>query len=184
MKRVLVCRSSRTKVVGEANIYIRGKPESKRSWRPEQSIQPINCIKSSYRLYTPICISLLLSVNMKFSSAAVLSSLAFLSDFALAQTVQSKPFHLTIVSDNKTYNGMGLSTCHEGAAIESLCVAKTSAVYHLNTTKSQTAPIKGDSVSGVLTWVLPSSMFSTPAILGVRLKSCEYLPCTPRPSRV
>lgn len=39
-------------------------------------------------------------------------------------TSQSDPFNLYICSDNATYNGAGLFACHEGAAIEGLCVTQ------------------------------------------------------------
>ncbi|CAL5868417.1 uncharacterized protein PFLUO_LOCUS2642 [Penicillium psychrofluorescens] len=90
---------------------------------------------------------------MKF--AAALSALA-LVHAAVAQTIQSKPFELMIQSSNKAIHGKKLlASCHEGAAIESLCVTGgDSSRYFLNTTKGS-SPVKGYTTSGLLVWNLP-----------------------------
>ncbi|KID82251.1 hypothetical protein MGU_10415 [Metarhizium guizhouense ARSEF 977] len=87
-------------------------------------------------------------------STAVLGSLA-LGGLAAAQTVQSKPFNLLVQSDSKELDGRALSTCHTGAAIESICLLKDAkAVFNLNTTEgAQPGP---GGLSGVLAWTLPS----------------------------
>ncbi|KAJ5690181.1 hypothetical protein N7462_004573 [Penicillium macrosclerotiorum] len=88
-------------------------------------------------------------------SIAALSSLLLLG-VATAQEIQSKPFNLVIQSDKKALNGEKLAACHSGAAIESLCLAGGSgSQFYLNTTKGETAPIKGDGLPGALVWNLP-----------------------------
>jgi hypothetical protein len=50
--------------------------------------------------------------------------LALTVSTATAQfTNQSAPFNLILLSHNKTLNGSALGACHEGAAIEGLCLA-------------------------------------------------------------
>ena len=52
---------------------------------------------------------------------------AVLAGTALAQYTQynitSKPFHLRTLSHDEKYDGTYLVACHEGAAIEALCIA-------------------------------------------------------------
>jgi hypothetical protein len=60
----------------------------------------------------------------------------FLACTALAQyNVTSKPFHLRTLSHDEKYNGTYLYACHEGAAIEGLCIGDKNAsaayTYHL-----------------------------------------------------
>jgi hypothetical protein len=76
---------------------------------------------------------------MKTTILAVLGALA---SMATAQdepyyNVTSKPFHLVVKSaTNKTLNDRTLSPCHEGAAIEALCLGgkklSTASVYNFN----------------------------------------------------
>jgi hypothetical protein len=90
-------------------------------------------------------------------SASFLASLA-LGSIASAKDVQSKPFNLIIQSGSKELNGRAFATCHEGAAIESICLLKDSkTAFHLNTTQgAQPGP---GGLAGVLTWELPSRTF-------------------------
>ncbi|KAG6038696.1 hypothetical protein E4U41_003864 [Claviceps citrina] len=71
------------------------------------------------------------------------------------QDIQSRPFHLVIQSADKSLNGSAFSTCHTGAAIESICLYRGSnATFHHNTTEGvQPGP---GGVPGLLTWELPS----------------------------
>lgn len=98
---------------------------------------------------------------MRFSVPAL--SL-FLAASAVAQfDKQSAPFHLVIVSDNKTVDGDTLSSCHEGAAIESLCLSNSNSnskpqpappgIYTFNTSDTQ-------STSGYLTYELHGGNFN------------------------
>ncbi|KAH7135839.1 hypothetical protein B0J11DRAFT_172058 [Dendryphion nanum] len=96
-------------------------------------------------------------------------ALAF-STLATAQfNNQSAPFHLYLVSEDKTIDGDTLSTCHEGAAISSLCLSNS-------TTVSKTAPLPASTFTfnssdqvvtpnatlgapGWLTWLLVGGNF-------------------------
>ncbi|CAG8978216.1 hypothetical protein HYALB_00011797 [Hymenoscyphus albidus] len=71
--------------------------------------------------------------------------------------IQSPPFYLTLKSLNTTLDGLYLTACHEGAAIESLCLSQpfttnfTYAHFYYNTSSSENS-----STSGLLTWILPA----------------------------
>jgi hypothetical protein len=54
-------------------------------------------------------------------STSVAAALTVLASTANGRVVNSKPFYLVLESDNAKLDGTALSTCHEGAAIESLC---------------------------------------------------------------
>jgi hypothetical protein len=58
---------------------------------------------------------------MKVPATFVAAILAGLASTVSAAVVKSKPFYLVLESDNSNLDGTALSTCHEGAAIESLC---------------------------------------------------------------
>jgi hypothetical protein len=87
--------------------------------------------------------------------AAALSALALIHA-AAAQTIQSKPFELVIQSSSKEIHGKKLlASCHEGAGIESLCLAgNTGSNFFLNTSKGEYAPVKGYTTDGSLVWNL------------------------------
>jgi hypothetical protein len=80
---------------------------------------------------------------------------------------QSEPFHLVLVSENATVNGDTLSSCHTGAAIESLCLSNSNstskpepipaAVFTFNTSESVFVPNATLGVPGIVTWTLPAS---------------------------
>jgi hypothetical protein len=82
--------------------------------------------------------------------------LAFVASQAVAQyTNQSAPFNLVLSSSNTTLNGALLGACHEGAAIEGLCLnigsdaAASYNQYTFNYTTEQTPdPVLG--VTGIL----------------------------------
>ena len=76
------------------------------------------------------------------------------SQVAAQYTNQSAPFYLIVHSKNSTLNGSSLVTCHEGAAIEGLClngpITDTNSAYstfQFNTSSYGT--------QGVLTFSLP-----------------------------
>lgn len=75
--------------------------------------------------------------------AFVISVLAVVTAVKAQYTNQSAPFTLSICSPNATYDSAALYSCHEGAAIEGLCVtqggtaiqeqgAPTGSQYYLN----------------------------------------------------
>lgn len=96
-----------------------------------------------------------------FSTAAVLS----LASSGLAQTMkQSKPFQLQLQSADKNLNGKQLGACHEGAAIEGLCVTAAGKptdynTYHFNTTSNQVVQNKKLGPTGALTYNLHGGNF-------------------------
>ncbi|KAF2798495.1 hypothetical protein K505DRAFT_321855 [Melanomma pulvis-pyrius CBS 109.77] len=77
---------------------------------------------------------------------------------------QSNPFHLVLVSKNKTINGDTLSACHAGAAIESLCLTNSVSVskpnpiavgvFYFNTSDQVVTPNATLGAPGILTYVL------------------------------
>jgi hypothetical protein len=101
---------------------------------------------------------------MKTTILAVLGALA---SMASAQdepyyNVTSKPFHLVVKSaTNKTLNDRTLSPCHEGAAIEALCLGgkklSTASVYNFNTSSYTTPTNSAIGDTGILTWLLPTA---------------------------
>ncbi|CAG8956724.1 hypothetical protein HYFRA_00012268 [Hymenoscyphus fraxineus] len=80
--------------------------------------------------------------------------------------IQSPPFYLTLKSSNASLDGMYLTPCHEGAAIESLCLSGpittnyTYAHFFYNTSSSEESP-----TSGLLTWILPAVDLNVPSSL-------------------
>jgi hypothetical protein len=93
--------------------------------------------------------------------------------FAAAANAQfynetSKPFQLVLTSNDTTINGSTLSTCHIGAALESLCLSNSNttsnpnpiapATFNFNTTADPFAPNATLGVPGILTWTLQSSI--------------------------
>ncbi|KAG5999425.1 hypothetical protein E4U21_006818 [Claviceps maximensis] len=89
-------------------------------------------------------------------AATFLASLAAASGIVLGQDIQSKPFILVIhESSDKTLQGQTFSTCHSGAAIESICLYRgTNATFNHNTTEGvQSGP---GGMPGILTWNLSS----------------------------
>jgi hypothetical protein len=96
---------------------------------------------------------------MKFTTSALLLSL---TTSITAQTTQSYSFELAIQSSNKTLDGKTLISCHEGAALEGLCITSNSghsgSLYQFNTSNAQTAdPYLGKT--GVLTYELSGNNF-------------------------
>ena len=57
---------------------------------------------------------------------STLASLLAIATSTTAQYLnQTAPFALVVLSQNETYNGTTLGACHEGAAIEGLCIGAT-----------------------------------------------------------
>lgn len=57
-------------------------------------------------------------------STSVAAALTVLASTASGAVVNSKPFYLVLESSNSKLDGTALESCHEGAAIESLCKGK------------------------------------------------------------
>jgi hypothetical protein len=80
---------------------------------------------------------------MRTSILTSAASALLLATATTAQyTNQSAPFHLIVLSENSTVNGSTLFACHEGAAIEGLClgskeIVDTTTVYNFNTTTNE-----------------------------------------------
>ncbi|KAI2634101.1 hypothetical protein GGS26DRAFT_30355 [Hypomontagnella submonticulosa] len=88
-----------------------------------------------------------------------LFSLAAAFGLALAQTNylnQSAPFNLVLSSDNSTLNGVKLTACHSGAAVESFCFFEGSSEPQFQTfyfNGSADAPTNpGYLYDGLITW--------------------------------
>lgn len=100
-------------------------------------------------------------------SSLITSILAIATSTTLAQfTVQSAPFNLVVLSQNETYNGSTLLACHEGAAIEGLCLSttlpgSTAVPFNFNTStyeQSNLNPVIGEQ--GYITYLLRGGNFN------------------------
>lgn len=73
------------------------------------------------------------------------------------KNLQTAPFYLIIKASNHSINNDLLTSCHEGAAVEGLCLTKplsgSGSMYTLNYS-SQGSTNQGLGTSGVLTWIL------------------------------
>ena len=121
-------------------------------------------------------------------STIIAGALAFAISNVAAQSSyysnQSAPFFLQISSHNKTLDGQTLNPCHEGAAIEGLCLggALTSESYTYNFNYSADAvadPVTG--IIGLLTWELRGSNFnlSSPMALACMSSNPSSSPTLP-----
>ena len=99
-------------------------------------------------------------------ASIITSVLGFTASFASAQYLnESAPFELVVLSSNNTLNGTTLVSCHEGAAIEGLCVgasftpAAAASSFNFNYSSTETPdPVLG--YSGYLTFNLPVGAFN------------------------
>lgn len=98
---------------------------------------------------------------------AAVASQVFAQD--LAYPNQTAPFRLILRSKRSNLNGSALSTCHEGAAIEGLCVSTAFTLplrldtYSLNYSSYQEQFINSTlGINGLLTWDLPIIMNGQP----------------------
>ena len=91
----------------------------------------------------------------------------FLSFLAFAGTIvaqnRSDPFNLIFISDDQELNGTGISTCHEGAAIDGLCISGNRTlpslvqreVFTHNTSSDSTSDTDADAAGPLLwTWTI------------------------------
>jgi len=111
--------------------------------------------------------------------------LAFVATQAIAQNLnQSAPFSLVLSSANSTLNGSFLDACHEGAAIEGLCLGgdptESYAQYNFNYT-AQDPPSSSNAALGtvgILVWELHGGNFnlSSPLSLSISPTSNVAVP--------
>jgi len=97
-------------------------------------------------------------------SSTLIGGLLALAASATAQyTNQSAPFYLVLLSSNTTINGTALTACHEGAAIEGLCVGtaltSTSVTYNFNTSISDVTYDPSIGEAGYVTYSLVGGNF-------------------------
>ena len=104
-------------------------------------------------------------------TSILLSSLAFATGISAQYYAnQTEPFQLILSSTtNSTLNGAALYACHEGAAIEGLCVGASgppslSNTYNFNYTDQQT-PDEVLGYTGLVTWVLHGGNFNASSSL-------------------
>jgi len=98
----------------------------------------------------------------------------------------SAPFNLIVLSDNSTINGSALTACHEGAAIEGLCLGgilskPTDISYETYTFNISSSPVDVEpsiGFSGYLVWELQGVNFnlSSPLTLSFNPTSNIALP--------
>ena len=89
-------------------------------------------------------------------------------------TNESDPFALVLLSSDRTLNGTTLSPCHEGAAIEGLCLGPpitnthtTFASFNFNTSSSDTGFNTTIDQTGILTWLLRGANFNLSSPFGL-----------------
>jgi hypothetical protein len=100
--------------------------------------------------------------------SVILSTILTLAVSVTAQDYnQSKPFNLIVVSSNKTINGASLIACHEGAAIEGLCISTmpslkgaTASTYQFNTSDFESVGNARAGKTGILTYELRGGNFN------------------------
>ncbi|KAF2465393.1 uncharacterized protein BDR25DRAFT_239524 [Lindgomyces ingoldianus] len=90
---------------------------------------------------------------------------------------QSAPFHLILLSSNTTINGSTLSACHEGAAIEGLCLSNSISIsqpesiapgtFTFNYSDSVVTPNVTLGSPGYLTYLLQGSNFNFSEPMGL-----------------
>lgn len=101
----------------------------------------------------------------------VLAAFGALTGIASAQfyNVSSKPFHLVLKSENDTLQGATLFACHEGAAIEGLCLGSKNLtgadVFNFNTSSFSEPTNSSIGDTGILSWTLPTVDLDVPSAL-------------------
>lgn len=86
---------------------------------------------------------------------------AFCLFLTLALAIQSDPFYLVLQSSNSTLNGRTLFACHEGAAIEGLCLGPKQDKANVPYSTFRFNYTKSTPKSGLLTWTLKGSDFKS-----------------------
>jgi len=95
--------------------------------------------------------------------AALVSAVAAQDSY---YNITSKPFQLVLTSADSSINDT-VSTCHVGAALESLCLSNSNSTskpdptpfstFNFNTSIYSQAPSPSLGVPGILTWFLPTA---------------------------
>lgn len=119
-----------------------------------------------------------------------LASLLALGTSTVAQyTNQSAPFYLVLHSKDEKYNGTALSPCHEGAAIEALCIGgvlnstSNSATYQFNTSSAEYVENASLGATGYLTYELEGAN-SNGKLASQQPHGSESMPITPFVRRI
>lgn len=112
---------------------------------------------------------------MKLSLATLALTLAALTTAQFNN--QSAPFNLVLASENKTIDGQYLAACHEGAAIEGLCLAGipspskpgeiAPATFNFNTSDQAVTPNATLGAPGWVTYLLRGGNFNESEPLGL-----------------
>lgn len=107
-------------------------------------------------------------------------TLALIASTAAQYDKQSAPFYLILSSENKTVNGQYLSACHEGAAIEALCLAKApspskpgeiaASTFAFNTSETVVTPNATLGAPGWVTYELRGGNFNLSEPLGLEIE--------------
>jgi hypothetical protein len=108
-------------------------------------------------------------------SSILASSIAIAACGVVAQyTNQSAPFNLIVLSTNHTINGSSLGACHEGAAIEGLCLGPppspsgvTYEQFQFNTSATPYDVNETIGAPGYLTYELRGGNFNVSEPLGL-----------------
>ncbi|KAF2664605.1 hypothetical protein BT63DRAFT_483297 [Microthyrium microscopicum] len=102
-------------------------------------------------------------------STILLGICALTASVTAQYTTQSDPFYLVLLSEDLQVNGSTLNACHEGAAIEGLCVGSKLplngtttgfSTFQFNTSESITVPNPDIGETGLLTFTLRGSGFN------------------------
>jgi hypothetical protein len=124
------------------------------------------------------CLSLLHTLHyLKMKLAIPAITLALAASTAAQYDKQSKPFYLVLNSENKTVNGQYLAACHEGAAIEALCLANApspskpgqiaASTFTFNTSDTVVTPNATLGSPGWVTYELRGGNFNVSEPLGL-----------------
>lgn len=102
--------------------------------------------------------------------ATVAASVALAAAQEPYYNVSSAPFHLVVESaTNDTLNSSTLFACHEGAAIEGLCLGNKNLtgadVFNFNTSSFQEPTNSSIGDTGILSWNLPTTGATYPSAL-------------------
>ncbi|KAF2179267.1 hypothetical protein K469DRAFT_716525, partial [Zopfia rhizophila CBS 207.26] len=110
-------------------------------------------------------------------SVIPISALALAATSTAQYLNQSEPFQLVLLSANSTINGSTLSACHEGAAIEGLCLSNSISIskpeaiapgtFYFNTSDTITPPNATLGATGYLTYLLIGGNFEISEPMGL-----------------